>query len=235
VGIVGGDGQERGDGILPLERRLARTHPVYHAAEAEQVRTGIDLPAAGLLGGHVRRRADDGPLPCQRFRLVGGPGQAEIEDFHPAARGLQPDVGRFNIAVDQAGRVRCRQPFGRFPRDPQHLGGGWLRLLAHSRVEGLPFQVFHRQEGDAAVFADLVDGDNVIVLDRGGGAGLAGEAFACRFADAQAGLHRFHGNEAAQRRILGLEDDTHAAGAEDLLDAVRAEPADFVGGLRRGQ
>ena len=59
---MGGDGQERADRVGPLERRLARGHPVQDAAKAEQVAAVIDSPALGLLGRHVRRCADDRPL-----------------------------------------------------------------------------------------------------------------------------------------------------------------------------
>ena len=57
-----------------------------------------------LLGGHVRRRADD-VARLGDLRLVGlQAGQAEVQDACPRrarALRLQPDVGRLDVAMDQ--------------------------------------------------------------------------------------------------------------------------------------
>ena len=110
-------------------------------------------------------------------RVRGGPGQAEIEDLDAAAAAFQPDVGRLDVAVDQAVLVGRRQPLGDLPADAQHLGDGQLASRASRRSSsGSPLQELHGQEGHAAVLADLVDGDDVVVLDGGRGLGLAQEA-----------------------------------------------------------
>ena len=64
---------------------------------------------------------------------------------------------------------------------------------------------------------------------------LAQEALAGRRVGGQRRQHRLESDQALQLGVLGLEDDAHAAGAEDLEHAIRPEPAQFVGALRWGQ
>ena len=99
---------------------------------------------------------------------AGGAGQAEVEDLDAArSRRLQPDVGRLDVAVDQAALVGRRQALGRSPgRCAAPPASGSLPLALEAVVERLAFEELHGQEGDAAVLADLVDGDDVVVLDR---------------------------------------------------------------------
>ena len=92
------------------------------AAQAEQVGAVVDRLAAGLLGGHVLRRAGhDAAL--RQAGVVGGAGQAEVGELDPLDAVLQQDVGRLDVAVDQPLRVRRRQPGGRLHADPQDLAG----------------------------------------------------------------------------------------------------------------
>ena len=83
-GSCGGDRHQRRDGVPALERLPPAAQAIEDHAEAEQVAAGIDRLAAGLLGGHVGRRADDRSLLRQRRFLRGGAGQAEVEDLDAA-------------------------------------------------------------------------------------------------------------------------------------------------------
>jgi hypothetical protein len=96
-----------------------------------------------------------------------------------------------------------------------------------------PFEELHRQEGNAAVLADLVDGDDVIVLDRGRRPRLAQEALPGTLAGGHGRQHRLEGHEPRQSRVLGAEDDAHAPDPEHLQDAVGTEPALLPGRSRR--
>jgi hypothetical protein len=81
----------------------------------------------------------------------------------------------------------------------------------------------------------------MIVIERRGGARLAQKAFLRRHVRRRVrrllrrGQHCLQGDESFEPRILGLEDDPHAAGAENLQHAIRPESAELVGRLRRGQ
>ena len=81
--LLGGDLKEDGANVRPVEGRPAGRHPVEHAAEAEQVGAQGHRAAFRLLGGHVRRRADNRSLPGRPL-VVQRLGQAEVENLDPA-------------------------------------------------------------------------------------------------------------------------------------------------------
>ena len=100
----------------------------------EDVRPGIDLVAAGLLGGHVGDRADDvashrQPQVALRFvvirlrRDVSGrvdPGETEVQENDAPVR-AQHDVRGFDVAMDDPDVVRRGERVGSLRRDPKHL------------------------------------------------------------------------------------------------------------------
>jgi hypothetical protein len=233
--VVRGDGVEDGSAVGPVEGQLTRAHAVEDAAEAEQVAAVIDLFAGGLLRGHVLGRAGDGPVHRQGRLATDQARQAEVEDLHPPALPLQPDVGRLDVAVDQPLLVGRRQPLGDFAADAEGVGQRQRPLALQPVLQRLAFEQHHGQEEDTAVLADLVDGDDVVVLDGGGHLRLALEAAARVLVGGQRGPHGLEGDRPPQLQILRQKDNAHAAGAELAQDAVRPEPADLVGGLRRGQ
>src|SRR5262249_7165049 len=158
----------------------------------------------------------------------GGAGQAEIDDRYPAALAFQVDVCRLDVAVNQPLGVGDFESFGNFPADTQHLGHGQPAAFVVKPIfQRLPLEQLHRQEGDAAVFADLVDRDDVLVLDGGGGPRLVQEALAVGLGD-DGRPHRLESNAALQLRVLGLENDAHAAGAQYPQHAIVGESAELV-------
>ena len=128
--------------------------------------------------------------------------------------------------MNQAGLVGRRQPLGRFAADAQDFRQRQPAFAPEPVVERFALEELHRQERDAAVLADLVDGDDVIVLDRRGRLRLAQESLPCRGAAARAGNIAFN---ATSRPIGGRrpEDHAHAARAEHLAHLVVVEPAQF--------
>ena len=101
--------------------------------------------------------------------------------------------------------------------------GSWLFLQSRRPATRLSSNSIG-QERDAAVLADLVDGDDVVVLDGGRGLGLAEEARWPLPAGAQGRLHHLQRHLPLELRILGQEHDAHAAGPEHLQDAIAAAP-----------
>ena len=112
----------------------ARHHLEQHAAERPHVGTRVDLLPARLFGTHVRRRPEDGPDAAFRPPCVGG-GKALVSGRSPAARFRQPevehfhdaggrhlDIGRLEIAMDDALVVRRLERFGDLPRHRQRIG-----------------------------------------------------------------------------------------------------------------
>ncbi|HXU47647.1 MAG TPA: hypothetical protein VN727_01265, partial [Candidatus Binatia bacterium] len=70
--------------------------------------------------------------------------------------------------------------------------------------EAFAFEKFHRDEGRLAFLAELVDGDDVRMLQRAGGARLLIEAFKQVRVACKPLRDRFQSDEAADERILGL-------------------------------
>ena len=112
----------------PLNCLAASHHLVEHRAKAEDVGPAVDRAPLGLLGRHVRRRADRRALVGERDRPRGRRvviwleqlRDAEVEHFHVAGR-RDHDIGRLQIAMDDAGAVSFRQRVGDPRREFQRL------------------------------------------------------------------------------------------------------------------
>ena len=100
-------------------------------------------------------------------------------------------------------------------------------LLDHLR-QALAFDELHRVVVDAAFDADGVDGDDVRVVERGGGAGFVLEAGQLLLVEHRGERQDLQRDAAAERELLGLVDDAHAAAAELAEDAEVAEHAGLL-------
>ena len=121
------------------------------------------------------------------------------------------------------------------PAHARRLGGRRIASLFQPFVQRQALEKLHRQENDLAFFADVMDGDDVIAFELGGGAGLAQKAFAVGGVLGHFRAHDLQGDGTLQMHILGVVDHAHAAGAQHLEDAITAEPADLIGSLRRSE
>ena len=220
-------------GRLALESPPPGHHLVQHAAEREEVATGVNRLAAHLFRCHVAGRAQD-RAGVRRGRdvrpgfipLVGkprDPGQAEVEDFHPAV-GRQEEVLRLDVAVDDALGVGGGEPFRDRRADGDRLPPR-QRPPGQTLAERLAFQQFHDGIGDGALGAVVVDAQDVRVGQRRHRPGLALEARP-PLGVAREGLRQdFDGDLAPQARVAGAVHLPHAARAERGEDLVRTEPA----------
>ena len=101
-------------------------------------------------------------------------GQPQVEDADRAVA-VEQDVGRLDVAVDQAGLVGVLQPLGRLADvvggaiDAQRPEAGDDVLQADA------VHVVHDQEVQAAVLVDVVGLDQVGMVQHAGGPGLAVE------------------------------------------------------------
>ena len=87
-------------------------------------------------------------------------------------------------------------------------------LSVDAVLERLAFEVFHGQKGSAVFFADVVDGADVGVVQRRGGAGLAAEAVEDGKLAANLVGQKFECDEAAKAGVLGLVDHAHSPAAK---------------------
>jgi hypothetical protein len=119
--------------VATVDSRAKARRPVTISQSTEpklkNVGAGVHAPALGLPRRHVGGRSDDHAvlgegLEFGRFFLghvrLDQLGEAEVEHLRGAARG-DHDVGRLQVAVDDALGVRLRQRVGDLRRVPQRF------------------------------------------------------------------------------------------------------------------
>jgi len=176
----------------------------------------------------------------EKVRTRGALGHAEIRDngkaelvFVPRpAFGLlhvQEDVARLEVAVQDAALVGVVDGVGERGQEP----GGFSRRrpAVGSRQpmrQAATLDELHAQVRMAGVGADLVDGQDVGVVEVGGGLGLGAEALQVGRGRPRAGQQHLEGDDATQAFLPRLVDDAHAA-ARDLVEhLVIAEVAELA-------
>jgi hypothetical protein len=230
---------------VALEGRAPAEHLVEHRAERPHVAAVVHAVAAGLLGTHVGRGAQDhtgqragrgqrgghGRTDLVRSRCGGileRAGQTEVEHLDPPVS-ADLDVGRLEVAVDHAGSVRGFEPF----RD---LSGDLDRLVERERSafeafgEVLALDELHGEEADLTFVVQTVNRGDSRVVQRGQQLRLALQAGQ---PVGVAGQHRRQDLDrhlTIECRVEGPPDHTHPARA-DLLDqaVVQQLPAGFDG------
>ncbi|MCZ7679675.1 MAG: hypothetical protein M5U28_13310 [Sandaracinaceae bacterium] len=172
-----------------------------------------------LLGRRVARRPDQGAglrealVPLALLQL----GDPEVEELHAleaAGQRHEEDVGRLEVAVDDARLVR-----GRERRQELHGDGRGARrreaaALQH-REERLALEQLHDQEGRLARRLHEVGHlHDVRVHEPAGRLGLAAEALEVELLAAQLVREHLDGHAAADVLLHRLVDRAHAALAE---------------------
>ncbi len=101
------------------ERPLPAQHLVHDGAERIEVGARVELEALHLLGRHVGGASGDALEP--RDVRVRDERDAEVDDAHVAVL-RQQDVGRLDVAVHDAARVRVVQRLGALVDDRRRPG-----------------------------------------------------------------------------------------------------------------
>ena len=142
IGLAFKNADERVGDRVAVERAPARQHLEQHAAERPDVGALVDRLPARLLGAHVGRRAENAALrraverARRRLRQVtvqtDAPASSPVRSRAPSRTSpterprvraaLQDDVGRLQIAMDDAFLVRRVERFGDLARDRERLG-----------------------------------------------------------------------------------------------------------------
>ena len=240
IGAIGRDGRRlavqdgvEDDGRRPSrERLLAGHHLVEDQAEREDVGARIERLSACLLGRHVGGGAErealgrEHHLGHRRVAVVRVGtareqrhlGQAEVEHLHQAAAGHE-DVRGLDVTVQHALRVRRVDRRGNLEREVEH-GVDRHRVPADRLGERAPVEQLHGEEALPLALLDRVDRADVRVVQRRRRARLAQEALDGGRRRRQLGRQELERDDPAEAEILGLVDDTHAAGAETIDDPV---------------
>ncbi len=212
------------------EQRLAREDLVHDRAERIDIGARIDREPARLLRRHVRRRADH-RADRREIRvghvLVDQLGDAEIEDLHQIRAVLgapDDDVVRFEIAVNDADRVRRRQAVADLRDHAERAAERDAARGPHEPPQAVPGEQLHDDEDRPVLQLDVVDDiDDVAVADEVDRARLLEEA-RDRVATLRVVLaEELERDVASELGVLGAVDASHAAPADDLGEPVRSE------------
>src|ERR1700745_563095 len=87
-------------------------------------------------------------------------------------------------------------------------------------LERYPVQKFYDDERLVAVFADLVDGADVGMVQSGSRTSFTSETFQCVRVSRKVFGQELQGDEAAELGVLGLVDHTHPAFGEKTHDSI---------------
>jgi hypothetical protein len=145
-------------------------------------------------------------------------GETEVENFGVAALGDE-NVRGLNVAMDDAFGVRGIQSVRDIDGEGKEIFGV-ERMAGDAVLERLAVEKFHGDEGLAVLLANVVNGADVRMIERGGGLGFALETGEGLRVARDVLREKFQRDETAEARVLGFVDDTHAATTEFFDDAV---------------
>jgi hypothetical protein len=206
-------GRERVAGVVG---RPALDGGEQGGAERPQVGGRGRSEAAGPLGRDVGRRAQQLSGAGERG-VAGGAGDAEVGQHHPAV-GAQQHVGRLDVAVDDALRVRGVQRREHRQADLGHPPRRQRAGAAHHLRERLCLDQLHHQERLAVLLDDVVDGHGVGGVEPGRVPGLPAGALpqllALGLGQAGREQHLLDRHLAVQELVLRAPDGAHAPRAE---------------------
>ena len=200
------------------ERQAPGQHFEEHDTERPDVRAFVGALPDDLFGCHVRDRADrrsgagDGGL-------TGQLGETEVDELHVAAS-RHHDIGGLDVAVNDAGIVRCRET-ARDLRDDGRRFVEAQRTACDPLSKRLAVVVCHRQKHSAlGRFVDLVDRADVRVIQRGGRLRFVNEPRLGVGVFGHGQRQELQRDEPLEPQVFGFVHLPHAAGPEQLNDAV---------------
>ena len=185
----------------------------------------IDLCTASLFGAHVRRCPNDRPCPGELcVAAFHRTSQPEVENLAPAnavgrfARreiAFEPDVRRFDVAVNEALRVGRGQTLRDLVCHFQKESERQRTVAFEPRIEHFALEEGHHDErSTGGRFADIQNRHDVVVFDGRRGAGFAFKPVAVESVRREFGAHRLDRDLAAEFRVFGEVDGPHPAFAE---------------------
>src|SRR5208283_47151 len=137
--------------------------------------------------------------------------QAKIQDLGVAALGHKNVCG-LNVAMDNTQRVRGVERIGNLDAE----GKECIELhgtIADDVFQGCAVKVLHDDEGLAVLLANVVNGADIGMIERGCSPGLAAETLEGLAVPGYIFGEEFEGDEAIEAGVLGFIDDAHAAAA----------------------
>jgi hypothetical protein len=216
----GADGDDQlADRVDVVEGRDAAEDLVKDDAERPEVRAVIHVSrAAGLLGRHVQRRADQASSARQGADLLHvlghDLGDAEIHELHHALAVValgEEEVRRLDIAMHDPGGVRLLQPSASLRHDARReLRREWAEAI-EDFTDILAVQELHHEEGRAALDPDVEDLRDVLGLDLARRSRLDLKALEELRVGRVLGRDDLDGDAPPGPRVASLEDGPHSS------------------------
>ena len=207
----------------PPGAHLEQDHP-----QPVEVAAHAGAAALDLLRRHVGRRS---AARVSLLEIVGEVREAEVHDAHLPLT-VDHHVGRLQITVQHAGRMRGREPRAQTPRDVDGLVGREPADPAQQRAEVFTVHVLHRDERHTVRLAHVVHAAHVGMRDAAREPHLGAEAIE------RGGVVRRAGEELErglliERQVLCAIDLAHAAAAQEPEHPVAAgdDRADRIAAL----
>ena len=154
---------------------------------------------------------------------IGELGQAKVENFGGTTID-EENVCRLDIAMDNAFGVGRFEAVGDLDAEVEKFGDG-DGLAGDAALERLTFEELDGDERAAFEFADIVNGADVRMIERRGGAGFAAEPFDGLGILRDVVGEEFQGDVATEAGVFGFVDDTHSTATEFFQYAVVRDAA----------
>ncbi len=144
--------------------------------------------------------------------------QSKIQNFRVAALGNENVCG-LNVAMNDSSHMRRIQRIGYLNcKTEQHFTFNWL--AADALFQRHAIQIFHGDETQIAVSADLVERANVGMVQCRRRARLAAKSLQSLRIARQLVRQKLQRDKSPELGVLGLINNTHSAAAEFFDDAV---------------
>ena len=193
---------------------------IQHCTHCKQVSAGNSLPAHHLFRRHVTRSADNESR--ARHVRLGEVRHAEVHDLRVAVLG-DPDVGRLDVAMDDAVLVRVREAHQHVDYDVE-LRLELQRLGAdHQLLEVRAVHELHRDEEMAVELAKVVDRYDVGMLKRAGCLSFAEKPLAVILLSGDRGVHHLDRDRPSEHGVDGAVNGAHRTFAHELRYPVFAD------------
>ncbi len=226
-------GHEGGDGGVADERRLPGDPLVQHEGQGVDVGLAVQHEPFDLLGGRVTGRAQDGAVRFGPRRLGQRPGQPEVGDPESAV-GVEEQVGRLDVPVDEPAAVGVVEPGGGLEADQDRLlrseqGPGVVDL-----AEAAAGQELQHQVRLVVLLAPVVDLEDVGVVEGGHRSGLGPEPLEEVGVAGQRRVEDLDGHPSVEGDVVGQVDVRGRTGPQggDQSVAVAEDTPDGVGDTR---
>ncbi|AUX36029.1 uncharacterized protein SOCE836_082330 [Sorangium cellulosum] len=218
---------DHGAELIPLERQLARDGAEEDDPERPEIAARVHvLFAPDLLRAHVVRGAEQlaGARHLLREMNAGLLDDAEVEDLHDLflllLRAREEQVGRLEIAVNEAGLVRAADRLAGLDEDERGVREREPADALEPRAQVLALEQLHHEVRGVVVDAVVLDIDHVRALQARGDPGFALEAGQERGRRRKRRCHELDRDGRSQVDVTRRPHRAHPAGRERSLKTV---------------